>query len=174
MIEDDFCCRLRVLILLLILVALALAGCLSQAPEKPDAPPDEITLAEATLREFFQALHEGEYENAVELYGGDYDPLISMNPDLDPSDGPALMAQGCEFNGFSCLRMGQVLAVERMDNSIFTIKVQFLTDDGEVFFLGPCCGAGETSLSPVSEFKFRVSQDGSGQYRVLDLPVYVP
>ena len=167
-------CRLRVVAIILILVAVSLAGCLSPPPEKPEQPPDELALAEATLREFYQALHEGEYENAVELYGGEYDTLTSMNPDLDPANSLALMARGCEFNGINCLLLGEVLAVERTDESTFTFTVQFLSEQGEVFILGPCCGADETEMPPTSEFSVRVALDEEGGFKVLDLPPYVP
>ena len=151
-----------------------LAGCLTQAPEKPDAPPDDIALAEATLREFFQALHEGEYEKAVELYGGSYETLNYFNPDLDPADHKTLWKRVCTVNGYLCLLMGEVLAVERTDESTFTLTVQFLTNEGEVFILGPCCGADETTMPPISEFPIRISLDDQGEFKVLDLPPYVP
>ena len=156
------------------LILFLLAGCLTKPPDKPDAPPEEIPLATETLREFFQALHAEEYEAAAELYGGSYETLVYFNPDLDQADHITLWKRICTVNGFQCLRMGEVLTVERTDENSFTLTVQFLTDEGEVFVLGPCCGEDETTMPPVSEFPFRVAQEGTGAFKVLDLPVYVP
>ena len=160
----------------ILLILLLLAGCLGGAPEKPAAAPtaDQADLAEEAARDFFEALHEGSYEAAVLLYDGDYEPLISMNPDLDPENGAELFAMGCQFNGFTCLRMGEVLSAEKTGEGEYTFTVQFLRDDGEVFVLGPCCGADETEMPPISEFTVRVAADQRGDFKVLDLPPYVP
>ena len=155
-------------------ILLLLAGCFAWAPERPATPPDDTAQAETAARAFFEALHDRDYEKAVELYGGSYDVLTSMNPDLDPADGPALFAQGCQFNGFTCLRMGEVLGAARSGEGEYTLMVQFLREDGEIFVLGPCCGADETEMPPLSEFPIRVIEDESGVYKVLDLPPYVP
>ncbi len=159
---------------MIVLILSLLSGCLSQAPEKPDEPLDEFTLCEISLRDFFDTLHAGEYETAAELYGGTYDTLTDMNPDLAPIDFPALWERACTVNGFQCLRVGEILGVVRTREGECILTVQFLQENGEIFFRGPCCGADETSIPPISEFEFRVSRDDSGQYWVLDLPVYVP
>ena len=164
----------KYLIMLAVILPFFLAGCWGQTPEKPEETPDEETLAEATARDFYEALHEGMYEAATRLFGGSYETLISMNPDLDSEGGAELFAQGCQFNGFTCLRMGDVLSVERAGEGGYTFTVQFLRDDGEVFILGPCCGADETEMPPISEFTIRVVQDDAGVFKVLDLPPYVP
>jgi len=159
---------------LALLSLLLLSGCLGQSPEKPAVPPDEAAQAEAAARDFYAALHQGDYQNAVELYGGSYDVLTGMNPDLDPEDRSGLLAQGCEFNGLVCLEMGEVLAVERTGEGEYTFTVQFLLDDREVFVLGPCCGEDETSMPPVSGFQVRAARDGSKEFKALDLPPYLP
>jgi len=70
--------------------------------------------------------------------------------------------------------MGEVLSVEKTGEGEYTFTVQFLRDDGEVFVLGPCCGADETEMPPTSEFTVRVAADQRGDFKVLDLPPYVP
>ena len=60
------------------------------------------------------------------------------------------------------------------DGSIFTFTVTFRNRDGSTFVLGPCCGADATEMPPVSEFEYHVELTNSGDFRVLDLPVYVP
>jgi hypothetical protein len=52
--------------------------------------------------------------------------------------------------------------------------VEFAMPNGEPFVRGPCCGASETEMPPESEFLFAVVQSEDGEYRVQDLPVYVP
>lgn len=151
-----------------------LAGCFSPAAEKPESPPTEADLAEETLRGFFQALHAGEYDMADGLYGDSYETLIYFNPDLDPAEHTALWERLCTVNGFQCLEMGQLISLERTDESTFTLTVQFLTDEGDVFVLGPCCGADETTMPPVSEFPIRIALDDNGEFKVLDLPPFVP
>lgn len=159
---------------LLLLPLLLLAGCLGQSPEKPAAPPDEAAQAEVAARDFYEALHQGDYQTAVDLYGGSYDVLTGMNSDLDPENRSGLLAQGCEVNGLVCMQMGEVLSAERSGEGEYTFTVQFLRDDGEVFVLGPCCGEDETSMPPVSEFQVRAARDGSKEFKALDLPPYLP
>jgi hypothetical protein len=55
-----------------------------------------------------------------------------------------------------------------------TVDVEFSLPDGTLFVLGPCCGATETEMPPVSSFAFRVQRQPDGAYAVLDLPPYVP
>ena len=43
-----------------------------------------------------------------------------------------------------------------------------------VFFTHLSQGEYQAAAPPQTEFTFRVSRDGSGQYMVLDLPVYAP
>ncbi|MEX2029351.1 MAG: hypothetical protein WD906_00040 [Anaerolineales bacterium] len=51
--------------------------------------------------------------------------------------------------------------------------VEFVTDDGELFVLGPCCGATEAEMPPVWRFPYTVRVVG-GEYLVMEMPVYVP
>jgi len=56
----------------------------------------------------------------------------------------------------------------------FVLSANFLTGDGEIFVRGPCCGASGEDMPPESIFEFRAIKDDSGEYQVLDLPVYLP
>ena len=160
---------------LMVLLCLFLqAGCIGKPPTKPAIPPEGNIRPESAARTFFDALDEGDYQTAADLYGGSYEFLAAMNPDLNPNDGPALLAQGCQFNGLACLQMGEVLSVEETNAGEYQLVIQFLTDNGELFQRGPCCGAGEDDMPPVSEFAVRAVQEGNSTYKVLDLPPYVP
>ncbi len=160
--------------LIVLLFLLLMAGCIEIPPQKPAIPPEDPDRPEAAARMFFDALNVGDYQAAADLYGGSYEVLVGMNPDLDPNDGPALLAQGCQFNGFTCLRMGEVLSGEETNPGEYDLVVQFQTASGDIFQLGPCCGADETEMPPVSEFPIRIISDETGALKVLDLPPYVP
>jgi hypothetical protein len=54
------------------------------------------------------------------------------------------------------------------------ISLYGCSSDGSLFVLGPCCGANETEMPPVSQFEYKVTRDASGQFVVMDLPPYVP
>ena len=162
--------RLPVLLLIIFL-----AGCRPQPTNtaEPTSLPSTAAEAEQTLIEFFSSLHAKEYTGAVSFYGGSYETLQGNNPDLDPSDHAALWARGCEVNGLQCLevRTATFVSVE-VDTYIF--QVEFNNPDGSLFVRGPCCGADETEMPPVSEFEYRVSRNIDGKFVVMDLPPYIP
>ena len=130
--------------------------------------------AEAALIEFFNQLNQGEYENAVELYGGSYEELEYFNPGMDPDDRAGLLAAACEFNGFFCLSVSSVTAIESGSQHPLLFEVSYVNPDGSRFVLGPCCGATEEEMPPVDVFIVRVNCKTGGECQVLDLPPYVP
>ena len=160
--------------LTLLLCLFLQAGCIGKPSTKPAIPPDEFSQVEMILDMFFDALHEGDYRAAADLYGGSYELLTEMNPDLDPGAHLALLEQACKTNGFQCLRVGEVLSVDETSQGTYDLTVTFLTSAGETFQRGPCCGAGAGDEPPHTDFTFRVAREGTGKYKVLDLPVYMP
>jgi hypothetical protein len=107
--------------------------------------------------------------------------LIDNNPTLDPQDHAALLRNACTANGFQCLRVQSVLLQEQVrlqedvaSGAEFRFVVEFYTPDGQLFVRGPCCGASETDMPSESEFLFTVTMSKDGEYRIQDLPVYVP
>ena len=158
----------RTLAGLLILLSLALMACMAQAPATVGTSP-----AETALRDFFQALSVGDYETAAALYGGSYDTLRAMNPSCDPNDPAALWRAGCEMNSLVCLPVSRVLEAQTLSESETLFAVEFLEKDGTVFILGPCCGAEESAMAPLSAFELRVrTQDGFS--RIVDMPALIP
>lgn len=135
---------------------------------------DEIGLARQSLVEFFSHLEEGNFVAAQELYGGSYEVLIGYNPSLDPDDHTALWRTACTVNGFQCLDVRTAVFNELTGEGEYIFTVEFSLPDETLFILGPCCGATETEMPPVSQFEYRVIEDADGNYVVLDLPVYVP
>lgn len=135
--------------------------------------PNDAELAQQTLTSFFELLYQGEYEEADELFGGDRQVMSGVNPSLDPDDHSAAWKNVCTINGFQCLPVRTAVLKEMRDGAyIFT--VEFSNLDGSVFVLGPCCGATEDEMLPVSRFEYRVRKTTAGEFVVLDLPVYVP
>jgi hypothetical protein len=129
--------------------------------------------ADQVLRGFFKKLALGEYEMAVTHYAGSYETLISFNPDLDPDDHAALWQSGCQVNGLQCLTVRTSTFKEINGAGEYIFTVEFNTQEGILFELGNCCGdALETP--PISQFEYRVVKGDDGQFRVLDMPVYVP
>ena len=123
---------------------------------------------------FFDNLHTGHYEDAVKLYGGSYQVMIDQNPAIDPADHAELMKSACTVNGFQCLQLKAAGIEYKPAPNEYLFTVQFQNDDGSLFVLGPCCGASETEQPPVSLFEVRVMQVAEGEFRVQDMPPYMP
>lgn len=131
-------------------------------------------LAYTILLQFFDHLHTGRFQEAVTLYGGDYQLLIDQNPEIDPADHIALLKNACTFNGFQCLQIKLAGIDWKNSPNEYVFTVQFQNEDGTLFELGPCCGASETEQPPVSFFEIRVLKVAEGEFRVLDMPPYMP
>jgi hypothetical protein len=165
------------LFLLLALCAVMVAcGPTASTPQSPEmqAPADQ-DLALQSLVDFFGHLSAGRYQKASQLYGGPYELLIHYNPALDPQDHAALLRDACTVNGFQCLQVRTArLHRTAASGAEFQFRVEFSTPDGGLFVRGPCCGASETDMPPQSDFLYTVTMSKDGEYRVQDLPVYVP
>jgi len=130
--------------------------------------------ARQTLIRFFDYLHDGSYQEATLLYGGSFDLMIAQNPDLDPTDHPALFRNACTLNGLRCLKVKTARLEKQTTPTDFRFLVEFQNEDGSLFVLGPCCGANATDMPPQSLFPYTVMKDAQGNFLLQDLPVYVP
>jgi hypothetical protein len=139
---------------------------------REEAPP-EVKAAREALYGFFAALQAGRYAEAAELYSGSYEGLQDNNPEVDPQDRAALLENGCRLNGFQCLAVYRAVLKDQPSPGEFRFRVVF-EHEGQPFSLGPCCGADIAEMPPQSEFLYTVKQDEQGNYRVTELPVYVP
>jgi len=146
---------------------LFLAGC------SPGAPKNDPARAEGAARDFYGHLAAGRYSQAAALYGGDYAELGAVNPEIPLEDGAALWQAACEVNGYQCLPVLEVLDVEVFSLNEFFLTVTFRAPDGSAFVLGPCCGASEEMMPPLSEFQVHVIRQGQA-YKVTSAPPYVP
>lgn len=149
---------------LLALMLILLASCSSLT---------EVGQAQQVLERYFSALAADDYAMADSLYGGDYQLFLDWNHDLSADDYTALWERACKWNGLNCLAVRSATLIAQQAD-VFTFSVEFSNPDGSLYILGPCCGADETTMPPLSRFDIRVRRDADGQFKVLDLPVYSP
>lgn len=158
----------------LLIVAIVLAGCAPQTPTPaPTSLPSTTDEAQEVLIRFFDLLNAKQYDEADLLYGGGYDQLQVFNPSSDPADHGALWSWSCEFAGLQCLKV-RAATFKNLQGGTVVFQVEFSNPDGSLFVLGPCCGANETEMPPVSQFEYRVTRGSDGIFKVMDLPPYVP
>jgi len=129
--------------------------------------------ATKVLQDFFEHLAQGEYEDAADLFGGSYETLVAFNPDINPDNYIALWQSGCQVNGLQCLPVRIATLNEVSSKGEYIFSVEFSNPDDTLFVLNACCG-GNPVNPPIFQFEYRVIEGGDGQFRVLDLPVYVP
>jgi len=148
----------------------------TQLSSRLSTPQDDVRIqaALATLKAYFTALTTSNYKETAKLYGGSYDLLAEMNPDLRSDDLNGLWQAYCNRNGGVCnLSIRQVVHKNQISPDTFRFTVELQDPDGSPFQRGPCCGGDPTSNPPESQFEFTVKQQGE-RYLVMDLPVYVP
>ena len=141
-------------------------------PAAPVPAPSPAVSAADTVIAFFAALHDGRFEDAIELFGGSYEVPQGMNPDLGPDRRAALFERYCTRNGGVCLPVERIVASKAEADGAERFTVRFARDDGTVFELGPCCGEPDTGARTL-EFVYTVRRV-DGAPRVMELPPYVP
>jgi hypothetical protein len=159
----------------LILVAM-LAACVAgqvSTPQTATSLPSTAGEAQDALIHFLGLLHTKNYADAVPLYGGDYEPLQVFNTEIDPADHAALWAWACDHQLLQCLEVRSVTFQQLVGDS-YIFQVEFSNPDGSLFILGPCCGANETEMPPVSQFEYSVARNTDGKFVVMNMPPYVP
>jgi hypothetical protein len=129
--------------------------------------------AAEVLATFFRSLNEKNYAAAVSLYGGEYESLQVFNPEIDPHDQVALWTWACENKLLQCLEVRSAELIHE-EGDTYVFQVEFSNPDGSLFVLGPCCGANETEMPPVSQFEYTAMKNAEGKFVVMNLPPYVP
>ena len=155
--------------LLILILLLFVAAC---APS-PAETVSEADQARATLMEFLSLLNTGKYEEAIPLYGGEYEALQVFNPEIETSDRLALWSWACDNRLLQCLAVRSATLLHQ-EGDTYVFQVEFNNPDGSLFVLGPCCGANETEMPPESQFEFTVTKNAEGRFVVLNTPPYVP
>ena len=133
----------------------------------------EASEAQEVLIIFFQLMNSKNYAAGDVLYGGSYETMQNWNPDIDPSDHVTLWTKACEQNGLQCL-LARTVTFKELQGDTYVFQVELSNPDGSLFVLGPCCGATETEMPPVSQFEYKVARDANGKFVVMDMPPYVP
>ena len=139
-----------------------------------ELPSTSLELAEEALIDFFAYLAQEEYGQAAELHGGPqdvYDVIRGWNA-LEDGTPAELLEIACTHQ-LVCMEIFEIVEAVQVSDSIFEFTVQFSNPDGSMFVLGPCCGATEEEMPPVSEFWYQVVLV-EGEYKVMGSPVYVP
>jgi hypothetical protein len=162
---------------LTLLFIAVLTACAPQVINVPQSTPTSLpsTTGEAydVLVNFLTRLHTKNYSDAIQLYGGEYEQLQVFNPEIDPNDQVALWAWACDNQLLQCLEVRSATFKELRGGS-YIFQVEFSNPDGSLFILGPCCGANETEMPPVSQFEYTVSRNVDHRFVVMNTPPYVP
>ena len=139
----------------------------------PTSLPSTASEAHDVLVNFLTQLHTKNYAEAVALYGGEYEQLQIFNPEIDSNDKVTLWTWVCDNQLLRCLEVRSATFKEQVGNS-YIFQVEFNNPDGSLFVLGPCCGANETEMPPVSQFEFTIMRNSEGKFVVMNTPPYVP
>lgn len=137
------------------------------------SPFSDEQKAENAARRFFQLLSDGEYAQAAGMFAADTLELQYMNPSIDENDLENLWRNACTINGFQCLPIKTILKTEKFSLNEYHLQVEFQNPDGSLLVLGPCCGASQDKMPPVSQFSVFVIER-NGEFFVASLPVLVP
>ena len=155
----------------LFVVALALlSGCAKSEAQVAE----EMVQAETELVLYFASLATGDFDTAADMMADNpefWEMAQDNNPDIVPEDHGALLAAVCARQSL-CLPVYDVVKAEPVENNLYSFTVKFALGD-EVFVLGPCCGASQDEMPPVSEFTYQVHRVNDG-YKVEAEPLYVP
>ena len=139
---------------LLILFTGCVPATVASTPTSLSPTADE---AQATLTKFFELLNSKQYADA--------DPA--------PSGHAKLWADACQLAGLQCLKVRSA-TFKNLQGDTYIFQVEFSNPDGSLFVLGPCCGANETEMPPISQFEYAVGRNADHKYVVMSLPPYVP
>jgi len=162
---------------LTLLFIMVLTACAPQSVSAPQSTPTSLpsTAGEAyeVLVNFLTLLHTKNYTDAAPLYGGEYEQLQVFNTEIDPNDHVALWRWACDNQLLQCLEVRSATFKELRGGS-YIFQVEFSNPDGSLFVLGPCCGANETEMPPISQFEYTVSRNADHRFVVMNMPPYVP
>jgi hypothetical protein len=133
-----------------------------------------IETAKDVLMTFFKLLHEGKYSRAENYYGGDYEVMWDLNPSIAPDDHTALFRNACTVNGAQCLEIRKITFQNQPSPAEFRFFVEFSNEDGSLYSRDPCCGDDDPNHVDQTEFIYTVRLECTGNYKVLELPVFGP
>ena len=163
-----------IVVLLIVIGAMSLVLKKGTSPLTTSSPanPQELASAQGILEDFFDSLSIGDFEHAANLISlQEWEAIEQFTPSEESHDTANLLRHYCE-NTQTCLTV-QVLDVREIDSGKYIFIVQFITDSGDVYVFGPCCGATEEEMPSKREFEY-VVEKVSGVFKVTTLPLYRP
>jgi hypothetical protein len=162
--------------ILFVCLVLVVGSCTGQTPvENLQPAKDDMTAAQTELVAYFANLANGDYAAAASAMTDNpdfWEMAKANNPEVDPDDQAGLLQAVCQFQTL-CMTVHDVVQAEQLAEDEYQFVVRFDAGGGEIFVLGPCCGADETEMPPVSEFAYQVYKSGDS-FRVAAEPLYVP
>lgn len=127
-----------------------------------------------TLIEFLESLHSGDYEEAIRLYGGTYETMMSHNPHIPSDNLAALLRNACTINGAQCLQVMRIEPHQAVSEREFHFQVAFMLPDGSLLSIPRQPEDSGANSQPQTLFLFRVKKVADGRFVVLDMPPYAP
>lgn len=118
--------------------------------------------ARRVLLEYLAALLQRKYEKAVLYYGGKYDFLLKLNPDVSIKNKPKLFERYCTKNGGKCGISSYFKNVTIESATMLKFTVELMKGNLD-----------DIIISGKSDFEFRVKRI-NGEFKVMDLPPYAP
>lgn len=148
-----------------------------------DTIDKELQVAKETLINFFNYLHDEQYNKAVLLFEpweegvgmhrSSWEGILSgLLPEKRNDEGKAL-ALGAYYRTVGVPIRAKVLDIKKVADNEYKLKIQFLKNDGIVYVYGPCCGATEKEMPSETEFDYFVHRI-NGIYKVRTPPLFRP
>jgi nucleotide-binding universal stress UspA family protein len=142
----------------------------------PAAEPleaDDVAQAPDALRRYLQALRDGRYDAALDLYAGSMSNVYPKDWEfIQPGTSPGhILADACLR--LQCdLVVQSVVAAEATGNEV-RVVITLARPDGTQFKLGPCCSSEPGDGPPKVEWVYHLVRVGD-QLKVRNPPIYVP
>ena len=179
----------KTIIIFFLVASLVLVGCTvkdkkeesdsstQETTKEEQAPLEESQEAKDTVIIFFDHLHDGEFDKAVELYQPEdgtpnsWEGYEAYSQSEDKSNHATLLEDYCNLVQ-TCHRVN-VLEDKKTAEGQYTLTVQFIKDDGEIFVLKPCCDETEETMPSQDKFDYKVKKI-DGKFKVTTAPIYKP
>jgi hypothetical protein len=133
----------------------------------------DTALARDALERYWEHLSAGEWDDAAGLFGGDWRETAAhwVEPEVaDSLSTTGFLARMCGGMLVCDLTLREVLRAEVGEGGDVLLEVELARPDGTRFELGPCCGE---EGPPTTAFTYHLQRTG-GEFRVMELPIYVP
>lgn len=155
-------------IILFIVIIILITGCAVISVKNElelNRPEIEMSEAKQVLDNYLNFLFTQQYEQALLYYGGDFQYLEQLNPDIQPEFKAKLLERYCQQQKGICLKP-IIINASPLSLDEYKFDVQYLNNDGSLYAVPgcPCKGGGKKT------FELRVKKDALGKLMVFDLP----